>query len=189
MSQFDSFKTVPSDIGELAVYVRTRHQEVLTSTSNQLAYAIAAGAGLIAAKENPQLTKHGEFAKFCQKCGIGSQRVCQRYMQLARNRVALEAKAKGSSLFGIEAALRFARSLNRPKPGAENTTAPAPAALPKKIAVAVKTILSLAKVDIGNEHEIAAAARGINRLLGANGLDLHSLQITVAAKKSVRRVA
>jgi hypothetical protein len=39
--------------------------------------------------------------------------------------------------------------------------------------------LSLAKDDIGNEHEIANALRGFNRLLTADNLDLHDLKITI----------
>jgi hypothetical protein len=66
-------KTVPSDL--IAVYIRTGHQAVLASTGAQLASAIAAGEGLIAAKENPELTEHGTFGAFCRKCGIGSPRV------------------------------------------------------------------------------------------------------------------
>jgi hypothetical protein len=192
VAQFSSFKTVPSDLAGLAVYIRTRHQEVLSSTSDQLMSAIAAGAGLIAAKENPELIKHGEFGEFCQKCGIGSQRLCQMYMQLARGRSIIEEKAKHVSFFGIREALNLLRSSNEKssKRADRAKKISAPATLTSKILASVKTALSLAKADIGNEHEIANAMRAVNRLLGANGFDLHNLEITVAAKpKSGRRAA
>jgi hypothetical protein len=53
--------------------------------------AMAAGDALIAAKER---VAHGEWERFCrQECGL-SVRLCQTYMELARNRAAIEAKAQ-----------------------------------------------------------------------------------------------
>jgi hypothetical protein len=103
----------------------------------------------------------------------------------------VEAKAQTSAVFGIDAALKFLRSVNgSPAPRADKgKQPPAPATLTSKILASVKTALSLAKADIGNEHEIANAMRAINLLLGANGFDLHNLQITVSANPKSRRRA
>jgi hypothetical protein len=118
-----NIKAVPSDLAGQIVYIRARHQEVLGATSTQLASAMDAGDGLIAAKDNP--ARDGDFGEFCCKCGIGSQRLCQTYMQLARNRAVVEAQAQTSALFentkrashfGIDAALKHLRSLNKPGP-------------------------------------------------------------------------
>jgi hypothetical protein len=93
------------DLAQLATYIRGRHEETLGLTRNALTTAMCAGDGLIVAKEK---VARGEWEHWCrQECGV-SERLCQTYMVLARNRAAIEAKAQSSALF-IDAALRFLR--------------------------------------------------------------------------------
>jgi hypothetical protein len=137
--------------------------------------AMAAGDALIAAKER---VAHGRWERFCrQECGL-SVRLCQTYMELSRNRAAIEAKAQSSAL-SIDAALRFLRQSKGTARKTSQNCGRSHAELSAKVLASLKTGLSLAKDDIGNEQEIANALRGINRLLTANKFDLHDLKITI----------
>jgi hypothetical protein len=175
----------PEDIAQLATYIRGRHEETLGSTRNALTMAMAAGDGLIAAKK---MVPHGEWERWCREvCGV-SERVCQTYMTLAKNRAAIEAKAQSSAL-SIDAALRFLRASRRTaRKTTQNCTSShaAPAALSQKVLASLKKGLSLANDGIGNEHEITSAMRAINRLLSAHKFDLHDLKITVIARSGAR---
>jgi hypothetical protein len=178
----------PQDLAQLATYIRGRHEETLVLTRNALAIAMTAGEGLIAAKK---MVAQGEWERWCrQECGV-SERLCQTYMKLAKNRAAIEAKAQSAAL-SIDAALRFLRRFEGTATKiTQNCTGSraAPAALSQKVLASLKTGLSLANDDIGNEHEIANAMRAINRLLSAAKFDLHDLEIRVIAKSGARRQA
>jgi hypothetical protein len=137
------------------------------------------------------MVARGEWEHWCRyECGV-SERLCQTYMKLARNRAAIEAKAQSSAL-SIDAALRFLRLSKGTAPKTTQTCISshvASATLSQKVLASLKKGLSLANDDIGNEHEIANAMRAINRLLTANKFDLHDLQIKVTARSGARRQA
>jgi hypothetical protein len=165
----------PQDLGQLATYIKDRHEETLDLTCNALTVAMAAGDALIAAKEK---VAHGEWERWCrQECGV-SERLCQTYMELDRNRAAIEAKAQTTAL-SIDAALRFLRqSKGTARKTPQNCTR-SHAELSAKVLASLKNGLSLANDDIANDHEIASAIRAANRLLTANKFDLHDLEITI----------
>jgi hypothetical protein len=175
----------PQDLAQLATHIKDCHEETLGLTRNALTMAMAAGDALITAKPK---VGHGEWERFCrQECRL-SERLCQTYMELARNRAAIEAKAQTTAL-SIDAALRFLRrSKGTARKATQNCTR-SHAEPSAKVLASLKIALSLAKDDTGKEHEIANAMRGINRLLTANNLDLHDLKITIVRSGVNRRAA
>jgi len=182
---FTAIPYPPQDLAQLATYINDCYQETLGLTRNALIKAMAAGDALISAKER---VAHGEFERWCrQECGV-SERLCQTYMKLARNRAAVEAKAQSTAL-SIDGALRLLRQSGGTARKTPQNCTRSDVDLDAKVLATLKTGLSLANGDNGNDHEIAASIRAINRLLTAHKFDLHDVEIKVIARSGTRHQA
>jgi hypothetical protein len=80
---------------------RTPPVDVVVSLKNSLVHAMVAGDVLIEARAQ---LKHGQWLSWLKSCDI-SERTAQRYMRLARNRAAVEAKSDTVSDLGVRGAL------------------------------------------------------------------------------------
>lgn len=99
-------KTISTDRrAELAAAVRKYHNDVQTSLTRALDYALDAGDALLELKRS---VAHGQWTPFVEReCGLNI-RVAQNYMSLARNRTLIEeANANGDALLNITGALQL----------------------------------------------------------------------------------
>jgi DUF3102 family protein len=91
-----------NSLADLAARIRREHTSVGTALKNCLRHALAAGDLLIEAKAR---FTHGQWLPWlADHCNI-SERMAQRYMRLARNRVEIEAKSDIVSDLSIGGAL------------------------------------------------------------------------------------
>lgn len=179
---------------DLADRISQSCREIERGNRETLALAIKVGEDLIEAKRQ---LPHGRWAPWClNNCRI-RLRTAQTYIQLAENVEII--KSADSAHLSIDAALKFLRAhkgtaqKKTRQSAAASETAPtndAPhSSLERKVLGSIKTALSLAGSGNGNDIEIATAMRAINRLLAANKLDLHDIEIKVTPKARTRRRA
>ena len=103
-----------NSLADLAGRIKIEHQAVAIALKGSIEHAIAAGELLIEAKAQIQ---HGGWLPWLRDhCNI-SERMAQRYLRLARNRAALEAKSdivSDLSIGGALALLTVPKELNDP---------------------------------------------------------------------------
>jgi hypothetical protein len=179
---------------DLADRISQGCREIERANRDALALAIKVGGDLIKAKRQ---LPHGRWAPWCLKnCQI-RLRTAQTYIQLAENVETI--KSADSAHLSIDAALKFLRAhkgatqKKTSQSTAPSETAPtndtAHTSVERKVLGSIKMALSLAGSGNGNDVEIATAMRTINRLLTANKLDLHDIEIKVTHKSRTRRHA
>jgi hypothetical protein len=180
---------------DLADRISQGCREIERANRNTLAIAIKVGEDLNEAKRR---LGHGKWAPWINKNCQLQPRTAQNYMLLGESAAILNASSS-THLNSIDAALKFLRAhkgttQKKTREGAAaGETAPtndAPhSSLERKVLGSIKTALSLAGSGNGNDIEIATAMRAINRLLAANKLDLHDIEIKVTPKVRTRRRA
>jgi hypothetical protein len=146
-----------SSLDELAAQVCKAQAGFVAATSNAVTHAIDAGQALIAAKE---LTPHGQWGKFLNRCYIG-ERQAERYMRLAQLAAANPTCRSDLAGLTIEKAIE---KLSPPKPHTTKTAAAAP-----KVNVRA-THVDLIAVWIANtpaQRTKAIDGIGLEALLGA----------------------
>jgi hypothetical protein len=102
-----------NSLANLAARIRAEHEAVCLAARATLAHAFAAGELLLAAKAQ---VPHGDWADWLHTHCDVSERSAQKYMQLARNRVAFEANAPATADLTMDEALR---ALAKPRPPVE----------------------------------------------------------------------
>jgi hypothetical protein len=93
--------TISNSLADLAARIKAEHEATAASLKSGVEHAMAAGDLLVEARAQ---LKHGQWLPWLNTCGI-SERMAQRYMRLARNRAAIEAKYDTVSDLGIKGAL------------------------------------------------------------------------------------
>jgi hypothetical protein len=92
-------------LAKLATKINSEHRLVRSAAGHMLKHALAAGDLLIEAKEQ---LPHGEWLPwFESNCPDISPRTAQVYMQLARNRFAIEANAQSAAHLSLAGALKL----------------------------------------------------------------------------------
>jgi hypothetical protein len=166
-------------------------REIERANRDTLAIAIKVGEDLNEAKRR---LGHGKWGPWVVKNCQLRLRTAQNYMMLGESAAILNASSS-THLNSIDAALKFLRAHKgtTQKKTRQSETAPtndiAHSSLERKVLGSIKMALSLAGSGNGNDVEIATAMRAINRLLTANKLDLHDIEIKVTPKARTRRRA
>jgi hypothetical protein len=87
--------TTSNSLADLAARINAEHKAVATTLRDSVAHAITAGELLIEAKDR---LAHGEWLPWLREhCNI-SERTAQLYMRTAKNRAAIEARAKSATV-------------------------------------------------------------------------------------------
>src|SRR5437660_94580 len=93
MSNSDDQSDVPNigsnSLAELAARIRAEHEATADSLKRSVEHAMAAGDLLLEAKAQ---LKHGQWLPWLSEHCAMSERTAQLYMQIAKNREAIEAK-------------------------------------------------------------------------------------------------
>jgi hypothetical protein len=92
---------ISNSLADLAARIKAEHEATAAALKSGVEHAMAAGDLLVEARAQ---LKHGQWLPWLNTCGI-SERMAQRYMRLARNRGAIEAKSDTVSDLGIKGAL------------------------------------------------------------------------------------
>jgi hypothetical protein len=90
-----------NSLADLAARISVEHEAATGAVKRGLQHAISAGDLLLEAKAQ---LKHGQWLPWLESCGL-SERTAQRYIRLARNREAIEAKSDNVSDLSVSAAL------------------------------------------------------------------------------------
>jgi hypothetical protein len=97
----DGSLLLSNSLTDLRERLKNEHAAVLGSIKTSLTHAFACGDILLEAKTQ---VKHGQWLPWLETCGI-SERTAQRYMRLARNREAIQAKSDNVSDLSVSGAL------------------------------------------------------------------------------------
>jgi hypothetical protein len=107
--------TLSNSLTDLAARIQTWHQAVEAALKDSVHHAIEAGDLLIEAKAQ---LKHGQWRAWLHEHCKVTERTAQRYMRLARNRLAIEAKYDTVSDLSLNGALAI---LTVPRETADDT--------------------------------------------------------------------
>ena len=110
----DNGTTAQDQLCALAKTIQAEHSAVVRAACGVVDHAIKAGEALIAAKD--KLASHGKWAGWLRKHCDLSERNAQIYMQLARARLEIEAKANRAAVLSLRAALQLIRPKTKKEP-------------------------------------------------------------------------
>jgi hypothetical protein len=113
----DNRTTAQDQLCALAKTIQAEHSAVVRAACGVVEHAIEAGEALIAAKD--KLASHGKWEGWLGK------RTAQIYMQLARARLEIEAKAHRSADLSLRAALQLIRPKTKKEPRQKKPTSKA----------------------------------------------------------------
>jgi hypothetical protein len=139
----------PRPLDVLAKEIKHFHSATIEALEQSVRFAILAGDNLLQAKQ--QVAQHGQWTGWVQRHCEMSERTAQLYMQLARNRQAVEAKMATVADLTLNGAVRaIASPKAKPQCVADLTTTP----LPKLAQPATATAAS--KPKRCTKHELMA---------------------------------
>ena len=110
----DNRTTAQDQLCALAKTIQAEHSAVVRAACGVVEHAIKAGEALIAAKD--KLASHGKWEGWLRKHCDLSERTAQIYMQLARARLEIEAKAHRAAVLSLRAALQLIRPKTKKEP-------------------------------------------------------------------------
>jgi hypothetical protein len=116
----DNRTTAQDQLCALAKTIQAEHSAVVRTACGVVEHAIKAGEALIAAKD--KLASHGKWEGWLRKHCDLSERTAQIYMQLARARLEIEAKAHRAAVLSLRAALQLIRPKTKKEPRQKKST-------------------------------------------------------------------
>ena len=119
----DNRTTAQDQLCALAKTIQAEHSAVVRAACGVVEHAIEAGEALIAAKD--KLASHGKWEGWLRKHCDLSERNAQIYMQLARARLEIEAKANRAAVLSLRAALQLIRPKTKKEPRQKKPTSKA----------------------------------------------------------------
>jgi hypothetical protein len=176
-------------VNDIIDHAKVEYAGMRQAGSTELIHAMNFGADLIQLKEVAPKRAWQQYVRGTFGVSKSTAAVC---IKLAKARSFIETSSAAGRIQSIRDALKL---LQKPATGTSKTktakknSQSAPAPLTNKITAAFKLALDLARPDIGNHAEIANAMRAVNRLLAANGFDLHDIDISVGASAKGKRYA
>jgi hypothetical protein len=185
-----------NSLAALAGRIRAEHEAVATFVKQSLARAMAAGDLLLEAKAQlKKLKKHGEWTSWVEKNCLIPERTVRLYMQLSKNRKAIEAKTATVADLTVRGAVELISVKKSDTPAKVKETVPASVSTqPKKKSSSVDLgsgLNSLQWSDAVSERQIKFIdAVGLRQIYDAATLEQKSSLINhINAEQDAREAA